>query len=329
MQTAVAEALEKLRPGEPQVYRHLAMFPLIGGFETKPSYIMLSDALGGGHARVTEVSLAGRVPELLLDNPSPQRVLLLEGDELVGARQNRVLNVTLLVGPGVKLAIPVSCVERGRWSYRSREFVSEDRMMFAQGRAEKMAHVTHSIRASGTRSSDQGAVWSSLARKLVNLDASAPTEAMSDVFAHVAGDIGEYRAAFSPVPGQTGALFAIDGRVVGLEVFDAERTLQSALGRLVGSYALDALESKQRASPAPDVEAAMAFLARTASAKGEDVPSLGLGVEVRLAAPGIVGEALVVDDHLVHLSALKAEKGDGTMEGPGSRTRNMGARRRG
>ena len=45
--------------------------------------------------------------------------------------QNRVLNITILVGAGQKLVIPVSCVEQGRWSWSSRDFESSKRAMYA------------------------------------------------------------------------------------------------------------------------------------------------------------------------------------------------------
>jgi hypothetical protein len=304
MKTAIAEALENLALGEPQVFHHLAMFPLVAMPEKKPDYVPLAEALASGRARITEVSEGGHVPELLFDNATDHRVLLLSGDELVGARQNRILNVTILVAPGAKLTIPVSCVERGRWSYRSREFRSEDRMMFARGRAEKMEQVARSRRVSGTRASDQGAIWSAVSEKAAAFCARTPTEAMSDVYAHVEGTVGEYRAAFEAVPGQVGAVFAIDGRMAGVELFDAAMTLRSSLRRLVGSYALDAIESRARPFPVPSAADARKFLDEAVAARMEESPAVGLGTEVRLAEPGIVGEGLVVDGRVVHLSAL-------------------------
>ena len=43
----------------------------------------------------------------------------------MGAKQNRVINVTVLVAAGVKFVLPVSCVEAGRWRYQSRHFESK------------------------------------------------------------------------------------------------------------------------------------------------------------------------------------------------------------
>ena len=79
------------------------------------------------------------MPELSFENPSAEKILLVDGDELVGAKQNRILNLTILVGAGQKVVIPVSCVEQGRWRYRTAEFASAGRTLFAKARARKMA----------------------------------------------------------------------------------------------------------------------------------------------------------------------------------------------
>jgi hypothetical protein len=326
MTVQIAAALKPLTLGTPQVFKNLALFPLLNGGETRADYSMLADALKGGQVRVTEISASGAVPELLLDNASPGRVLLLDGDELVGAKQNRVLNITLLIGANQKVVIPVSCVERGRWQARSAEFSSEDRMMFAKGRAAKMSQVSHSMRTSGTRRSDQGAVWDAVQAKTSLFQAASPTGAMSDVYHHVAGDVRDYRAAFQAVPRQVGALFALDGRPVGLELFDATGTLASTLGRLVESYALDAIESPRKASPVPDGASAEAFLARAVAARAEVAKAVGEGEDVRLEAPGLVGEALVVDGRVVHLSVLEMASEGGRAEPASQRARRVSRR---
>jgi hypothetical protein len=65
------------------------------------------------------VSEGGDVPTLRLTSAADRPVLLLDGEELIGAKQNRVLNTTVLVAAHSRLTIPVSCVEQGRWAYKS------------------------------------------------------------------------------------------------------------------------------------------------------------------------------------------------------------------
>lgn len=306
MHSAIEATLKNVTLGNPQTFQNLTLFPLLSETELQPDYITLTEALQGSQVRVTEVSASGVVPELLLDNPSPKRVLLLDGDELVGAKQNRVLNISILIGANRKVVIPVSCVERGRWRARSSHFTSEGRMMFAKGRASKMASVSRSMREGGSRQSDQVAVWKSVGEKAAFFQASAPSEAMSDIYEHVKGDVREFRKAFRPEPRQVGGVFAIDGRPVGLEMFDSTATFAVTLGRLVESYAMDAIERPSRKRPAKaTAKEAEKFVARAVGARAETAKAVGEGEDIRLEAPGMVGEALVVDGRVVHLSALE------------------------
>ena len=53
------------------------------------------------------MSEAGSVPYLQAVNKGPWPVLIFDGEELVGAKQNRITNATILVGVG-KTVLPVS-----------------------------------------------------------------------------------------------------------------------------------------------------------------------------------------------------------------------------
>jgi hypothetical protein len=305
MNTELNQVLESLIFGAPQRHGTLTVFPLVAPKVEPPGYLHLGDALARNLVKVTEVSEGGSVPELLLENLADEDVLLLDGDELVGARQNRVLNTTILVPPHTRTKIPVSCVERGRWAYRSREFRSEDRMMFARARAAKLSQVSRSLRTSGKHRSDQGEVWDHVSSKAFALRAEAPSEAMSDVYAKVEVDLASYRDAFRAVPQQVGAIFAIGGRAVGLELFDAPETLAATLRKLVGSYAMDAIEHPAHAAASAPDAAAKELLRRASQLHAERAPGACKGTELRLEGPGLAGSALLDGSHVVHLSVLE------------------------
>ena len=72
---------------QPTVFRNLAVFPLVGKVEQDPAYLTLDEALAAGQTRVTEVSEGGSVPELKFVNEGDKPVLLIDGEELVGAKQ--------------------------------------------------------------------------------------------------------------------------------------------------------------------------------------------------------------------------------------------------
>ncbi|MEQ1730530.1 MAG: DUF6569 family protein, partial [Vicinamibacterales bacterium] len=223
-----------------------------------------------------------------------------------GAKQNRVLNLTILVPPVSDLVIPVSCVESGRWHHVSRNFSTAPRAQFAEGCAAKMRTVTESMRREGSRRSDQGQVWEGIALKASRLDSASATGAMSAVFDRHEASVGDFVAALPSLPNQAGAVFAINGRVIGLELFDAPATWRKLAPKLVRSYALDAIDRTGAPSSAL-AEEARAFMAALAALEPSRFPSTGVGMDMRLSSERLNGAALVVDNQAVHLSAFVAQ----------------------
>ena len=109
-----------LEPGTS--YENLTVYPVHGKNGHQPVYLTLDVALEKKLIQVQEVSDRGSVPALKVTNQADQPVLFLDGEELIGSKQNRVLNLTVLIPAKSDVVIPVSCVEGGRWSYRSRAF---------------------------------------------------------------------------------------------------------------------------------------------------------------------------------------------------------------
>lgn len=300
----IRDSLDPLALGAPQVHRNLALFPLLGAEDRAPGYVLLDEALERKLASVTEVSGAGSVPELAFENGSAEKILLVDGDELVGAKQNRVLNLSILVGGGKRVVIPVSCVEQGRWSYRTRDFAPAKRALFAKARARKMVHVSESLRQRGERTSRQGEVWADIADKVAFCRAESATGAMADAYAASGKQLDAYAGAFRAEARQRGAVLAIDGKVVGLEVFDSATTFARYLEKLVRSYALDALETANGKHLAPPEEDVRRFIESVKAAAMERFAALGEGEDIRLTGAGVAGGALAANGCVVHLAGF-------------------------
>jgi hypothetical protein len=304
------DAVASVRIGEPVTFKNMTVFPLLGGNGAAADYLTLDEALEQKVSMITEVSEGGSVPELKFVNSGDKRVFLLDGEELVGAKQNRILNLSIMVPAGKTLVVPVSCVEAGRWHHRSRHFASAPRAQYAEGRAKKMAQVSASMKASGRRASNQGEVWKDIDEKFSKLHCFSSTSAMSDIYEQQSVRLEDYVRAFKTIPAQVGAIFAIDGGVYGLELFDSPDTLHKLFPKLLRSYGLDALSQPSAGSeesqpcPAPTMEMAEAFLKKVRAAKKEEFAALGEGQDLRLSGPALVGAALAVDEQLVHLSAF-------------------------
>ncbi len=134
MDKSVETYLMEMELGAGQSFENMTVYELLRPKNGSPEYVTLREAIERGVFSVTETSEGGSVPELRVVNTGDAAVLLLDGEELLGAKQNRVLNTTILVGPRSTTRVPVSCVEHGRWSYREREFRESGNVMHREMR---------------------------------------------------------------------------------------------------------------------------------------------------------------------------------------------------
>jgi hypothetical protein len=79
MEEVIRDYLEQAKVGRKQVYKNMAVFPLLSDYFSNLDYILLDEALAGGMIEVTEVSEHGSVPHLKVHNKSPRMVLILDG----------------------------------------------------------------------------------------------------------------------------------------------------------------------------------------------------------------------------------------------------------
>ena len=100
---AIQSFLNATKLARKQSFKNLTMFPLLAPDGTKPDYLTLEQALDRGFVQVTEMDQAGSVPELRLLNKGKKKVLIVEGEELVGAKQNRIVNATFLIAGKTKV----------------------------------------------------------------------------------------------------------------------------------------------------------------------------------------------------------------------------------
>jgi len=288
--------------GEPQSLDGLTLFPLLWPEPLEPPYVLLAEAIERNLAVVEEVDTAGSVPNLQVNNLADLPLLIPEGEILVGAKQDRVVNVTVLVAARSKFIVPVSCVEQGRWHYVSRHF----RSAYAAPptlRMKKMRSVHRSRRERGSAESDQGEVWDEIAQNLARLAAPSPTGSLTDGFAARQEQLEALRQGLKLPTEAAGILVARGKQVIGMDLFDAPATFQALWGRLGDAYLLEALHGGRKPGKAgPAV--AQGFLRRAAACATLRTPSLGLGEEMEIRGEGLVGGGLIFDGRLCHLSAF-------------------------
>jgi hypothetical protein len=299
-------ALPKVRVGEPVLHENLSVFPIFSEPTGEVDYVLADEAISSEALIVEEVSEGGSVPQLFVENRGDSRVLFLEGQELVGAKQNRILNTSVLVAAKSKLKIPVSCVEQGRWGYKSRRFDSSGSHAPSKLRYAMKRSVGASLKAKLGHQSDQGEVWRKVAEVHAEHGTSSPTGAMSDAFNAMADRVAAFQGAVRYVPGATGVAIAIGRKIVALDLFDKPPTCERVWDRLLSGFIMDALVEEAPRDGGAEVADVERLIARAADAPWEQVEPVGEGQDYRAEFQDDHGSALIFNDNLVHGSVLAA-----------------------
>src|SRR3989442_1163800 len=267
-----------LRLGSPQTAGGLTLIPL---FHAGPEldYITFADAQKQGSLQVTELDERGAVSALAVENRSNRSVLMIDGEILIGLKQNRVLNTTILVPPKTTLNVPVACVEAGRWRRATSKASRADYALSPKIRAMKRHSVTLSARASGTFTADQGAVWEEVADSLGDLGVDSETLAYSDIEKQRRPEIEDRLSQLQPEPGQSGVLALVGGKPVAFDLFDRPSTLASLWQALIGSYVADSLVPKA-SNESADMDAVAEWIRGAAAGPAARPRAVGLGQSV-------------------------------------------------
>jgi len=301
---SVADRLAQVRLGTPQTYRDIVVWPLFLPEEQGTPYRTLDEAVTANQAQVIEVSEGGSVPELKVINQSRDPLLILDGEELIGAKQNRVVNATLLLKPKSETVIPVSCTEQGRWRHVSNAFSSSDVVMEMKVRRSKMRSVSDSLKAGTGHTSDQGQVWEEIQALHAKAAHMSPTHAMHDLFVEREKELSGALAAFTAEPGQHGLLVSIRGRAVGCDVLSRADAYSRLHGKLIRSYVLDALLEEPGEVKADEPQA-REFLTSAAKCREERFQSVGCGESVRLQNGHTAGAALLHEGTVIHVALFR------------------------
>jgi hypothetical protein len=329
---ALRRALAGLRPRVTMEHDGLvlmALEPADAGASSAPHavppYVLFEQAVADGAVEVREIG-AGSVPTVQAvarDKP----VVIVAGDTIVGGKQNRVINITVWLPAGQVTHLPVTCLEHGRWDaghaarfgagrkadYALRSMVSTQ---VDSQRRRLDASEDPGVPAAHAFAADQGAVWAEIGRREARVGRHSGTAALHELWQAEEHDARPLAAAFPCPEGATGLAVAVGGRLVALELFDHPHTLAAAWPRLVEAAVSSHLDHRRAvvagivapiAHRYPDSGALGRMVGRAIAAlDGAPVgPSVGEGLDLRLAGPRIAGSALVREGQVVHAELFR------------------------
>lgn len=304
MERTITDFLTSIEFGEAQAFKNMSVVPLFLPDDGGPEYMTLRQALSEKLLTVTEVDEAGLVPELNVINGGNLAVLLLGGEELFGAKQNRVLNTSVLVPPGSEVVIPVSCTEQGRWFYTSDLFSESGVVLHPSLRKIKSQSVTTSLKCARRFRSDQDAVWDGIHELSKRTEFLSATDALKDIVESRDDELEEYAGAFEPLAGQRGLFVCVNGRAVGLDIVSRESAYRDYHRKLLKSYAMDAAIDRAGATEEATLDHVKSFIQGAICCGHGRYRSRGLGWDYRFDGETLTGSALLCGGRLVHVSFL-------------------------
>ncbi len=278
----------------------LTIIPLIANVIAGPDYCSLKKGLESG-LRITEIGKEGTVPTLKAFNETDSNVLILDGEELAGSKQNRVLNTTVLIPAGAVLELPVSCTEQGRWHWSSPKFMDSNVVMSPGMRGRKNENVYYNLKLRGRYESNQSEIWRDIHELSRAYGIASETLAMKDTFEAKRDVMKSFWEAVPCLPNQCGMLAVIYGNVVSLEVISRPSVYADLHQKLLGSLVMD-ISLWEPASDPESMDGIPVFLKHAMHTLQECYPSIGMGRDVRLRGHHLIGSALQVESDYVHIT---------------------------
>lgn len=302
IENEVDELIRNLRLGEPVYYRNLTVIPIyLARIKSIPNYLTLDEVVRKRFVTITEVN-GGQVPQVRVDNNSDRIIFFMSGEIITGGKQDRFVGEDLLLGPWRKgVILPVYCSERGRWTFTSDKFASDEII------------AAPSLRQKIIEKKEQAEIWDGIREESRKLGVSSSTEAFKDVYKaeNVEKEMSSYRKKFELVPqlhrDTIGVAVGVHGRIVAIDIFSNPDLFARLWPKLLKSYALNALGpelSKFWWDARGETKEILNKIYRAGENRWN---GLDLGETIKINVDNITASALVYNRDVVHLSVLAPE----------------------
>jgi hypothetical protein len=293
--------LSQLDVGRPCVLRDygIAIVPILSLDPRPLEAYPLRWGITNGKTRVTEVG-DGRVNRVCVTHDGVTPILVLDGEEVLGAKQNRMFNASFLVPPQEATVLPVSCVERERWRADSATFTPSNRTVVNTVRSAKLRRVARSLVIRNEYDADQRAIWNDVDSYIERTNVVSRTASHADAADSRASIINAALDEIEIDPRQVGIAAITSAGHVTMDVFGSLELFARAW-RIVARGML--AESSAREPPRRSDVAIRALLASLKDAELREQPAPGLGRSLFAHAADTTAAAIEYGDRVYHLFA--------------------------
>ena len=283
---------------------------LTQGYDSFP-YISAASAMKQKLIQVKELNESGSVNHLLVLNLSNQYVFMMDGDILAGAKQNRVVNTSILLAPESKTEIPVSCVESGRWRHVSVSFSPTDYTAPSSLRMDKARQVRMSLKEKRGFASDQGEIWAKVSEYQTQSRVASETSSLSDVYVRKAAEFDAFASAFKCNEAANGVAIFRGKQLLSLDAFNRREVFQEYFLKILRGVALEVYNLHHSNESVGEAEAkyrVLDFFDNFDALPWETFKAVAAGEEKRFDTENLTGFVLEESGQMIHLTALGGDQ---------------------
>lgn len=270
--------------------------------------IMLGDiAISKGLVTISEVSDSGVVGNIIAENKTDDFVFFSDGDILKGAKQNRTLNTSILMFPHKKVIFPVSCVEQGRWGYKTRRFESEEFSKPPLMRRNMNKEVSENKKQNPKSfNANQAKVWDDVSLYSEAYKLNSITESYSDVVYNLETSFEEFKKQFVYKSDSTGVAFFKNNNLISIDAFNNQNLTQYYFKKLLSGILPDIMWDKKIAKfdEKKCTDSFNYFIKSYLDEPNKLYPGVDAGTEKRFDSEILTGFELTYENKLIHLSIL-------------------------
>ena len=247
--------------------------------------------LDSDHQAIVPYHDSKNVERVKLKNNSVSPLILLDGEEIAGSLQNRIVAQTMIIPPKSEMEIPVNCSEKGRNEYKS-EFQYSDYIANSNTRRKKAYNKNNPL---------QEVVWNSIDDLETDKNTSSKTKALRDSYEKNKYDIDSYLKHFKMENNQIGVICIVENKV-GIEIFNNHSLYEKYDEMLLRSYIIDSSSSEKINISDKELENILASINEDSFIKKEAV---GLGKYYKISNSYGNGHILIYENNMVHTSFFK------------------------
>jgi len=271
-------------------------------------YISGNKAFRLNEVKISEMNDYGSVNDVIIINNSDDYIFFMDGDIIIGAKQNRVLNTSLLLAPKSKNQIPVSCIEKGRWSDSISDFDLTPDIIPHELRTRKNSSLKENLEKVNRYYADQDEVWGSVDGYAMMYEKDSFTNDLTEIIGEIDMKAKEFADFFKVSPDANMAMFFIGEELVSIDHFNSVEIYTEYFSKITKSIMIDYMDTYERYDNVSNeiiYTKSQKIIDEMEGMKKNVYKAAGLGIEERFENEEISGFKLNYKNKLIHLAAFR------------------------